>query len=101
MIEWILANGERTSIVTLLMIVAGLLALAWHREWFVLGKTHRWLIEDRDKEIERLRRDRDHRDEMNRRLLEHLERQVTVTEKIAPEVRKGTRKIELPPDEHE
>lgn len=86
MFEWIAANADKTSTVTLLMMVVGFLFVAWFREWFILTKTHLRLLSEKDKEMERNRDECKYQREMNERLLAQLERAVTVQERVAPAI---------------
>jgi hypothetical protein len=88
MVEWITANADKTSIITLLMMAVAALAVAWYREWFILTKTHLRIISDKEKETERVRDECKFQREMNERLLLQLEKTVRVQETVAAPILK-------------
>ena len=98
MIEWILQNADKASVVSLLMLAFGLFVTAWYREWIILGKTHHRMLAEKNAEFERERLRCERTDQRNERLLAHLESLATTTEKIAEPMMRRTRRVDLPDD---
>jgi hypothetical protein len=107
MFQWILENGEKVGIVTIVLVIGFGFLFAWVKEWIFLGTTVRRIIEDKDKEIQRANERIALSDARSERLLLQLERTVNVTEKLAVRQSdadhrtKRTRAIDLPEPERE
>jgi len=106
MIEWIFQNADKLSAFVLLLLGAVGAGLALHKEWIVMGKSHIRELALKDEFVAEVKKDCQFQREMNERLLNELERNLSVSEKFARvAVRKtdpvvtpngGERRINLP-----
>jgi len=78
--QWLLENGEKLGIVTVLGGVGASYVVAMAKEWLVPGKTHTRALADKDNVIKDLNKVIAERDVMIDRLLGHLERTAGVAE---------------------
>jgi DNA recombination-dependent growth factor C len=89
--RWLFENGDKITVVALLLTILVVVLLAVYREWIISGNTHRWIVARFEEEIKRTRDDCQQVRAQNDRLMAAAERTITATETVARAVQRRER----------